>query len=148
MRTRQKLQFIALGVALVLAWQWLPDAMLGNALAEEEGNGMQYLVRGTSGPSFATAEEAVQLLQEIVVPSLDQLAKLKDEGKILAGGLPVGDRAVVFIVKAANNNEVDQLVRNIPLWPGMDWDVTPLQSFKGRASMESKAIQQLMERTR
>ena len=109
---------------------------------------MQYLVRGTSGPRFAIVEEAFQLLQEIVVPSLDQLAKLKDEGKILAGGLPVGDRAVVFIVKAADNNEVDQLVRNIPLWPGMDWDVTPLQSFKGRASMESKAIQQLMERTR
>ena len=66
--------------------------------------------------------------------------KLEAEKKILAGGLPVGDRAFVFMVEAASNDEVDQLLQNIPMWGSLDWEVTPLQTFAGRADMERAAI--------
>jgi len=61
---------------------------------------------------------------------------LEREGKILAGGLPVGDRAFVFIIEAATNDEVDRLVRDMPGWPLLEWKVTPLQTVAARANME------------
>jgi muconolactone delta-isomerase len=79
-------------------------------------------------------------LKEVILPSFDMLLKLEAEKKILAGGLPVGDRAFVFIVEATSNDEADQLLRNIPMWGSLDWEVTPLQTFAGRAGMERGAI--------
>ena len=76
------------------------------------------------------------VLANIILPSFDQLIKLEKGRKILAGGLPVGERAFVFILEAASNEEVDQVLRNIPMWGSLDWEVTPLQSFSGRASQE------------
>ena len=148
MSIRQKLAYVASGILLVLASQWLPHLIAQDALAdhhEQSGDKMQYLVMGSGGPGFASPEEAVQLLEGIVIPSLKQLA---GEKNLLAGGLPVGDRAVVFIMEATSNNEVDQLVRSIPLWPSLKWKVTPLQSFEGRAAMESEVVQQLKESMR
>jgi muconolactone delta-isomerase len=145
MRLRQKIGYITIGITLVFAGQWLPHLITQDALAEhhEQSNGkMHYLVMGTGGPGFQSPEEAVQVLENIVIPSLEQLAA---EKKILAGGLPVGDRAVAFIMEAASHDEADQLVRSIPLWSGMDWEVTPLQSFAGRAAMESAAVHQIRE---
>jgi hypothetical protein len=86
---------------------------------------MRYLVVGSEGPGFASPEEAVQLLEDIILPSFDALAKLEAERRILAGGLPVGERAFVFIVEASSN------------------EVTPLQSFAGRAAHERDAIKKL-----
>jgi hypothetical protein len=37
---------------------------------------MKYLVIGSGGPGFASPEEAVTVLQEIILPSFDQLIKL------------------------------------------------------------------------
>ena len=51
-----------------------------------------------------------------------------------------GDQAVAFILGAASHDEADQLLRHIPLWPGLNWEVTPLQSFEGRAAMESAVV--------
>jgi hypothetical protein len=46
-------------------------------------------------------------------------------------------------VEATSNEEVDQLLRNIPRWGSLDWEVTPLQSFAGRVDMERAAIKTL-----
>ena len=94
---------------------------------------MKYLVVGSGGPGFASQEEAVEVLEEIILPSFDQLMKLEKKKRILAGGLPVGDRAFVFIAEAASNEELDQMLRELPMWGSLDWEVTPLQTFSGRA---------------
>ncbi len=104
---------------------------------------MKYLVHGSEGPGFASPEEAVQVLERVVLPSFDALIKLEEAKKIVAGGLPVGDRAFVFIVEASSNEEVDQLLRSIPMWGVLRWKVTPLQTFAGRAAHERKAIKEL-----
>ena len=46
---------------------------------------------------------------------MEALVKLRDEGKILAEGVPAGDRAHVFIVDAASNDEVTELIQSLPL---------------------------------
>jgi hypothetical protein len=107
---------------------------------------MKYLVSGSEGPGFATPEEAVESLEEVILPTFDALMKLEAQKKIAAGGLPVGDRAVVFIVEAASNEELDRLLRSIPAWGVLDWHVTPLQSFAGRAAQDRDVVKRFRKR--
>jgi hypothetical protein len=104
---------------------------------------MRYLVVGSGGPGFASPEEAKEVLARIILPSFDQLINLENGKKILAGGLPVGDRTFVFIAEATSNDELDQMLRNLPMWGSLDWEVTPLQTFGGRAEMERKALEEM-----
>jgi hypothetical protein len=104
---------------------------------------MKYLVIGSGGPGFESPEEAVMVLEEIVLPSFDQLIGLEKKKKILAGGLPVGDRAFVFIAEASSNDELDQMLRKLPMWGSLDWEVTALQTFTGRADQERAIIKKL-----
>ncbi|MCP4330241.1 MAG: hypothetical protein GY791_17590, partial [Alphaproteobacteria bacterium] len=46
------------------------------------------------------------------------------------------ERAFVFIVEAESNDELDRLLRNLPAWGVLEWDVVPLQSFAGRSDQE------------
>ena len=107
---------------------------------------MKYLVSGSEGPGFATPEEAVESLEEVILPTFDALMKLEAQKKIAAGGLPVGDRAFVFIVEAASNEELDRLLRSIPAWGVLEWQVTPLQSFAGRAAQERDVVKRFKKR--
>jgi hypothetical protein len=107
---------------------------------------MRYLVSGSEGPGFASPEEAVEILEEVVLPTFDALMKLEARKKIVAGGLPVGDRAFVFIAEAASNEELDRLLRSLPAWGVLEWRVTPLQSFAGRAAQERDLVKQFKKR--
>jgi hypothetical protein len=107
---------------------------------------MRYLVSGSEGPGFASPEEAVEILEEVVLPTFDALMKLEAQKKIAAGGLPVGDRAFVFIVEAASNEELDRLLRSLSAWGVLEWHVTPLQSFAGRAAQERDLVKRFKKR--
>jgi len=107
---------------------------------------MRYLVSGSEGPGFASPEEAVEILEEVVIPTFDALMKLEAQKKIAAGGLPVGDRPFVFIAEAASNEELDRLLRSLPAWGVLEWHVTPLQSFAGRAAQERDLVKQFKKK--
>ena len=77
---------------------------------------MKYLVVGSEGPGFASPEEVVEVLEQGILPTFDALVKLETEKKIVAGGLPVGDRAFTFILEAPSNEEADRILREIPAW--------------------------------
>lgn len=104
---------------------------------------MKYLVIGSGGPGFASPEEALEVLQDIILPSFKELIALEKSKKIIAGGLPVGDRAFVFIVEAKSNDELDQMLRKLPMWGELEWEVTALQTFDRRAKQEQQAVQKL-----
>ena len=104
---------------------------------------MQYLVEGARGPLPASPEQAVALLEGTVIPHFEYVLRLKSEGKILAGGVPVGDRAFVFIIEASSNDEADRIVRDTPAWGLLESKVTPLQSVEARTEMERKVVQTL-----
>ena len=104
---------------------------------------MKYLVIASHGPGFASPEETVAVLEKQILPTFEFLLKLESEKTILAGGLPIADRAFVFVIEASSNEELDQLLRSIPAWGVLKWEVTPLQSFAGRAAQEREVIKQL-----
>ena len=104
---------------------------------------MQYLVEAARGPLPASPEQAITLLEGTIIPHFEYMVELKSQGKLLAGGLPVGDRAFVCIIEAASNDEADRIVRDMPAWGVLEWKVTPLQSVEARAEMERKVLQTL-----
>jgi hypothetical protein len=81
---------------------------------------MKYLVVASAGPGFASPEEALEVLQGTILPSFQQLIELEKRRKIIAGGLPVGERAFVFIAEAKSNDELDQMLRRLPMWGELD----------------------------
>jgi muconolactone delta-isomerase len=104
---------------------------------------MKYLAVASGGPGFASPEEAVEVLQGVILPSFKELIELEKRKKIIAGGVPVGDRAFVFIAEAKSNDELDQMLRRLPMWGRLDWEVTALQTFSGRAKQERQAVREL-----
>jgi len=104
---------------------------------------MQYLVEGARGPLPPSPEQAIALLEGTVIPHLEYMIRLKAEGKKLAGGVPVSDRAFICIIEAGSNEEADRIVRDMPAWALLEWKVTPLQSVEARAEMERKAVHAL-----
>jgi hypothetical protein len=104
---------------------------------------MRYLVVGSGGPGFGDPQEALDTLEKGILPTFEALLKLEKEQKIVAGGLPVGERAVVFVAEAPSNEDLDRMLRDLPAWGVLDWEVTPLQSFQGRADQEREVVKQL-----
>jgi muconolactone delta-isomerase len=105
---------------------------------------MKYLVTGEfiePGPS-ASPELMAQILKTAVLPSLDTLATWERENRI-SGGLLVGERAGVFVVKARSNREVDQMLEKLPFWTFLKWKVSPLNSFSNRVSQDLSTVERL-----
>lgn len=101
---------------------------------------MKYLVSGSGGPGLGSPEEAKEMLDNIVHPSFEALMKLESEGKMLGGGLPVGDRAIVFILEVSSHAEVDTIIQQMPIWSMLEWQVIPLQDFAGRMEQEKSML--------
>ena len=101
------------------------------------------MVTGSDGPGFTSPEEALEVLQDVILPGFSKLIELEKKKKIIAGGLPVGDRAFIFIVEAKSNDELDHMLRQLPMWGEFDWEVTALQTFNGRAKQERQAVREL-----
>ena len=142
MNRRLKMTYLILGMALVLAWQLGGEVLVGRAAADSHGGGHQYLVLGKGGPGLSTPQEGIALLENHVIPTLDQLGSSES---VLAGGLPVGERALAFIIEAESNAAADAMIRQLPMWSLMTWEVTPLQSFAARAAIERGTVEQLKE---
>jgi hypothetical protein len=104
---------------------------------------VRYLVSGSEGPGFASPEETLEVLENGILPTFDALLKIEAEKKIVAGGLPVADRAFVFSAEAASSEELDAMLRGIPAWGVLQWQVTPLVSFSARAEYERNVVKTL-----
>lgn len=104
---------------------------------------MRFLVIGSEGPTFESRQETVRALEHRSLPLFAALMRLQSEGKVVAGGIPVGQRAVAFILEAASPEEADRRLRELPAWGTLQWEVTPLQSFEGRAAQEREFLAEL-----
>ena len=112
---------------------------------------MQYLVSGEfidPGP-LLPPDQLAGMLRQVVVPSHDVLTNLKSEGKLLAGGYAVGERAGAFIFDVDSNEELDSLLQGLPYWGLVRMKVTPLETIEGRSerdSQQAEHIEQMLQR--
>ena len=104
---------------------------------------MKYLVTGSGGPGFQSPEDAVEMLENVVHPSFDQIQKLEAEGKIVASGLPVGERALVLVLDVSSHDEADKIIQSLPIWSMLEWQAIALQDTGERAAQEKQLLEQL-----
>ena len=106
---------------------------------------MQYLVTQEyldPGP-LLPPEQLVGIMRMAVLPGHEAMENLRSEGKILAGGFRVGERAITFIVEADSPEEVDQLLYWIPFWGITKTKVTPLQNWDDRREQDQRFTEQM-----
>ena len=106
---------------------------------------MQYLVTMDfvdPGPLLAP-QQLLGMYRTAVLPGHEAIINLKSEGKILAGGNPLGERAIAFIVEADSPKELDSLLLEIPFWGITKTKATPLQDFEDRRELDRQAAEQL-----
>ncbi len=102
---------------------------------------MRYMVHTTEGPKYNSPQELVNALETMVLPSLDTLINLEADGTIIGGGVPVGDRALAFVIEADSNDHLDRLLRDLPIWGMLKWSVIPLEPFDARADQDREFVE-------
>jgi muconolactone delta-isomerase len=116
----------------------------GKRVGKEEAR-MQYLVTQEfvdPGP-LLPPDRFLGMMRSAVLPGHEVLINLKSEGKVIAGGFPVGERAIAFIVEADSPKELDELLLEIPFWVITKTKVTPLQDFEDRRDLDRQGAEQL-----
>jgi hypothetical protein len=116
----------------------------GKRVGKEEAR-MQYLVTQEfvdPGP-LLPPDRFLGMMRSAVLPGHEVLINLKSEGKVIAGGFPVGERAIAFIVEADSPKELDELLLEIPFWVITKTKVTPLQDFEDRRDLDRQGAKQL-----
>ena len=106
---------------------------------------MQYLVTQEfvdPGP-LLPLDQFARMGRMSVLPGHEALINLKSEGKVIAGGFPVGERAIAFIVEAGSPKDLDSLLMEIPFWGITKTKVTPLQNFEDRRDQDQQFAEQL-----
>jgi hypothetical protein len=106
---------------------------------------MQYLVdmrlADSSRPN--TPHDALALIEQYILPSLELCRKYEHEKKIIAGGPMSATIGLALIVEAHSALELDQIVTSLPLWSRTRTTVIPLTTFAGRAEVIEPAREQL-----
>ncbi len=70
------------------------------------------------------------------------LARMVRE-KTITGGVFVGERADCFIIDCKSIEELGQIIRDLPFWPRLKWDVRALESFESVNALERKIFEHL-----
>jgi muconolactone delta-isomerase len=92
-------------------------------------------------------ERLGQVMNQMVIPSVEQLAQWEQEGRIHGGGYTAA-RGNVFVIEADSVEEVDQLVTSLPHWGVVKVDVKPLISHGALLERARAMGQRLQERVR
>jgi hypothetical protein len=121
------------------------------ALAEAGGRrrrSMRFLVTlDGSGVAGMPPEQFVQVLDQMVIPGVEELAQWEQEGRIHGGGYTAG-RGGIFVIDADSTEEVDQLVTSLPHWGLLKVDVKPLIPASSLLERAQAVRQRLQERVR
>jgi hypothetical protein len=117
----------------------------GSGKKRKEEYKVQYLVTMNfvdPGP-LLPPQQLVGMMRQAVLPGHEALISLRSEGKIVAGGYPVGERAIAFIAEADSPKELDSLILKIPFWGITETKVTPLQEFEDRRELDRENTEQV-----
>ena len=75
-------------------------------------------------------DKLAAVVRDAILPSVEALIHLQSKGKVITGGYPVGQRALVFIMETGSEEELYKTLQGLPLWNLVNTQVTQLQSFE------------------
>ena len=105
---------------------------------------MRYLVTAENvevGP-LLPPQQVAGLIRTAVLPTVEALARLEEEGKV-RGGVVAGARAAAFVLEADSHDEASQILMGLPNWGVSKVQLTPLQSFETRLEHTRQALERL-----
>ncbi len=79
----------------------------------------------------------------MVASTWQVIKQLEDNGKVLAGGAFIGQRAGCVIVDVDSNEELADILNRVPLFAYLEWDVIPLIPANKALDGAKWALQQL-----
>jgi muconolactone delta-isomerase len=96
---------------------------------ERRSSSMRFLVTidGSDMSLGRPPEQLAKVVEQMVVPSIEQLAQWEQEGKIHGGGYTAA-RGAAFIMDADSSEDVEDLLTSLPYWGLVKVDVKPLIS--------------------
>ncbi len=105
---------------------------------------MRYLVIMESVDTGETPPpaEGAAFLETIVAPSLQALKGWEDGGKV-RGGTLTGRRGAAFVIDAESNEELGDLLEQLPVWGTAEVQITPLDSFAHAVKATGEAVSML-----
>jgi muconolactone delta-isomerase len=74
--------------------------------------------------------QLTQIVTEAILPSLEALKDLQAKGKVLAGGHPVGQHYILMFMEAESEDEIHELLEDLPLSELGSMHITELTSFE------------------
>ena len=99
---------------------------------------MKYLVTASEGPGWSTPEEALRVLEKGVLPTFDILLKLEAEKRIVAGGLPVGERKLISFWRRLPTRRLTKSCEIFPCGKCSSGRLSPLRALMaGRRRSEA-----------
>jgi muconolactone delta-isomerase len=119
----------------------------GKRKRKEEQEYMRFLIT-LDGSDMAVGrppEQLGQVVEQMVVPSMEQLAQWEQEGRIHGGGYTAA-RGGAFIMDADSSEEVEQLLTSLPYWGLVKVEVKPLISTSSMLERARAMSQRLQER--
>ncbi len=84
----------------------------------------------TRADPLLDVRQLTRIVADAILPSLEALKDLQSRGKVLAGGHPVGQRYVVLFMEAESEEEVREMLKDLPLSGLGETTVTELKSFE------------------
>jgi muconolactone delta-isomerase len=105
---------------------------------------MRYLVHVESidaGEQMPPRQVAA-LIEEVIIPTMKVLVEWEKMGKA-RGGILSGRRGAAFVIDAASNEELSDLLRALPVWGFSEVDITPLDSAEHRIEAETQTAKML-----
>jgi muconolactone delta-isomerase len=79
----------------------------------------------------------------MVASTWQAIKQLENNGKVLAGGAMIGQRAGCVIVDVDSNEELSDLLTRLPVAGYMEWEVVPLIPADTALESAKWALQQL-----
>jgi muconolactone delta-isomerase len=92
--------------------------------------------------------QLTQIVTEAILPSLEALKDLQAKGKVLAGGHPVGQQYILMYMEAESEDEVHELLKDLPLSELGSTDITEMKSFDELGSRSESASRKAYYRKR
>src|SRR5919112_1921544 len=87
--------------------------------------------------------QLTQIVREAILPSLEALKDLHAKGKVLAGGHPVGQQYILMYMEAESEDEVHELLKDLPLSELGSTVITEMKSFDELRSPSKSATRSL-----
>jgi hypothetical protein len=109
------------------------------ALDAREGQGgyTPAFRKGAQNELRAERDQLTQFIRGTILPSVESLAQLQAQGKVVSGGYPIARPAIMLLVDAESEEELYEIVEGLPIWEQVE--ITCMRGFEELVSPDATA---------